>query len=345
LGRAAARAGAGAGEIAGMPARPRSRIAAEMDINQSTVFASGRFLRYEEARVGLLTHGLNYGTGCFEGIRGYWNADERELYLLQLREHFERLHNSARLLLMTLPYTVDELVALTVELCARNRFEENVYIRPLIYKSAEDVGVRLVGVPDAFAIVAVPFGKYFDTEVGLRTGVSSWRRIDDTMAPARAKITGSYINSALAKSEAQLNGFDEAIMLSHDGHVAEGSASNLFLVRKGVVYTPDPTQNVLEGITRQTVCTLVQDELGLTVRERALDRSELYAADELFLTGTAAGVTFVKSVDHRTIGDGTLGPVTRRLGEIYARFTVGLEPKYRHWLTRTYADRAAAVQA
>ena len=310
-----------------------------MSINESIVFASGEFKKYDEARVGLLTHGLNYGTGCFEGIRGYWNADDRELYLLQLADHFERLHASARLLLMKLPYTIDELCAITVELCAQNRFEENVYVRPLIYKSAEDVGVRLVGVPDAFAIAALPFGKYYDAEAGLRACVSSWRRIDDTMAPARAKITGAYINSALAKSEAQMNGFDEAIMLSHDGHVAEGSASNLFMVRKGVVFTPDPTQNVLEGITRQTVATLVRDELGLPVVERALDRSELYAADELFLTGTAAGITFLKSVDHRIVGSGTMGPVARRLSEIFERFTLGLEPKYRHWLTPTYADR------
>ncbi|MBD5656998.1 MAG: branched-chain amino acid transaminase [Candidatus Eremiobacteraeota bacterium] len=310
-----------------------------MSINESTVFAGGRFKKYDDARVGLLTHGLNYGTGCFEGIRGYWNPDDRELYLLQLREHYERLHASARVLLMTLPHTIDELVDITVELCALNRFEENIYIRPLMYKAAEDVGVRLVGVPDAFAISALPFGKYFDAEAGLRACVSSWRRIDDTMAPARAKITGAYINSALAKSEAQMNGFDEAIMLSHDGHVAEGSAANLFLVRKGVVYTPDPTQNVLEGITRNTVCRFVREELDLPVVERALDRSELYGADELFLTGTAAGVTYVKSVDHRQIGDGTMGPIVRKLGQIFERFTMGRDPKYRHWLTPTYADR------
>jgi branched-chain amino acid aminotransferase len=310
-----------------------------MSLQASTVYASGTFKKYEDAKVGLLTHGLNYGTGCFEGIRGYWNADERELYLLQLREHYARLHDSARTLLMSLPHTIDELVEITVELCARNRFEENIYIRPLVYKCAEDVGVRLAGVPDAFAIVALPFSKYVDAEAGLRTCVSSWRRVDDTMAPARAKITGIYINSALAKSEATLNGFDEAIMLSHDGHIAEGSASNLFMVRDGVVYTPDQAQNVLEGITRRTVCTLVNDLFGKTVVQRAIDRSELYAADEVFLTGSAVGVAFVKSVDHRSIGDGTMGPTVRALMQAYARFTQGLEPLYRHWLTPTYADR------
>jgi branched-chain amino acid aminotransferase len=314
-----------------------------MNLNESTVFAGGRFQRYDDARVGLLTHGLNYGTGCFEGIRGYWNADEGELLLLQLHDHYKRLHTSARILMMDLPHTVDELVEITVELCALNRFETGIYIRPLMYKAAEDVGVRLAGVPDAFAIVAVPFSKYFDAEAGLRTAVSSWRRIDDTMAPARAKITGAYINSALAKSEAQMNGFDEAIMLSMDGHVAEGSAANLFMVKNGRLVTPDPTQNCLEGVTRKTVAILAKNELQLPVIERSMDRSELYAADELFLTGTAAGITFITSVDHRPIGEGTMGPVTRELSRLFDDLTHGRIAKYREFLTPTYAARGAAV--
>ena len=314
-----------------------------MELGERIVFAGGRFQRYDEVRVGLLTHGLNYGTGCFEGIRGYWNAEDRELYLLQLREHYERLHASARILLMKLPHSVAELMQITVDLCARNRFEENIYIRPLIYKAAEDVGVRLAGTPDAFAIVALPFDKYFDANAGLRCCISSWRRIDDTMAPARAKITGAYINSALAKSEAQMNGFDEAILLSHDGHVAEGSAANIFVVKNGVLYTPDATQNVLEGITRRTVITFAKDELGLSVVERALDRSELYVADEIFFSGSAAGLAFVGSVDHRVIGEGTMGPVTRSLGAMFERLTRGREPAYRDYLTATYAGRAATV--
>jgi branched-chain amino acid aminotransferase len=314
-----------------------------MELSESIVFAGGAMRRYDEAKVGLLTHGLNYGTGCFEGIRGYWNADDRELYLLQLREHYVRLHASAKILLMNLPHTVDELIDITVELCTRNRYEENIYIRPLIYKAAEDVGVRLYGVPDAFAIAALPFGKYFDAEAGLRACVSSWRRIDDTVAPARAKITGAYINSALAKSEAQMNGFDEAILLSQDGHVAEGSAANLFLVKNGTVFTPDPAQNVLEGITRRTVLTLAKEELGLPVMERALDRSELYGADEVFLTGSAAGITYINSIDHRKIGDGTLGPVTRTLATLFDDLTMGRAERYREYLTPTYASRRVAA--
>ncbi len=310
-----------------------------MSIIDSTVFAGGKFQKYDDARVGLLTHGLNYGTGCFEGIRGYWNANERELFLLQLREHYERLHSSARILMMELPHSVDELAELTLELCVRNRFEENVYIRPLLYKAAEDVGVRLNGVPDAFAIIAIPFGRYFDAEAGLRACVSSWRRVDDTMIPARAKITGAYINSALAKSEAQMNGFDEAIMLSNDGHVAEGSAANLFLVRKGVVFTPDASQNVLEGITRRTVAMFAKNDLGLPVVERALDRSELYTADELFLTGSAVGISYINSLDHRPIADGKMGPVARELDRIFTDMTYGRHAAYRSLLTATYVAR------
>ncbi len=310
-----------------------------MKLEESIVYARGRFLTYDEARVGLLTHGLNYGEGCFEGIRGYWNADERELNLIFVREHYERLHLSAKILFMILPHSVDELVNLTVEVCARNRYEQDVYVRPLLYKSAEDVGVRLAGVEDAFAISTLPFTRYFDASAGLKVGVSSWRRIDDTMAPVRAKITGAYINSALAKSEALLNGYDEAIMLSSDGHVSEASASNLFVVKNGRLHTPDASQNVLEGITRRAIVKLAQDQFGVEVLERALDRSELYTADEIFLSGTAAGVSFITSVDHREVGDGKMGPITRGVRDLYERAVHGKEAKYRSWLTPTYAGR------
>ena len=308
-------------------------------LSESVVYAQGGFRRYEDARVGLLTHGLNYGTGCFEGIRGFWHTPERQLYLFALREHYDRLAQSASILLMTLPHTTEELVEITLELCSRNRFEEHIYIRPLVYKSAEDVGVRLHNVDEALSIVAVPYTSYFDAQRGLDVCVSSWRRADDTVAPARAKITGNYVNSALAKSEAQMNGFDEAILLSHDGHVSEGSAENLFLVKGGAVHTPDVAQNILEGVTRRVVIAFARHELGMEVIERAIDRSELYCADELFLTGTAAGVQAIASVDHRPVGGGGIGPVVERLRDIYARVTVGLEPAYRAWVTPTYGRR------
>jgi len=309
-----------------------------VDLSSITVYADRRFLNYEEAKVGLLTHGLQYGTGCFEGIRGYWVPEERELFLVQLRDHFERLATSAKIMTMELRHTVDELIDVTIELCLRNRYESHVYVRPFVYKAAEDVGVRLHNVPDAFAIVPIPFAQYIDAGRGLDVCVSSWRRADDTMAPPRAKITGLYVNSALAKSEAVQNGYDEAILLSHDGHVAEGSAENIFLARRGVLYTPDPSQNVLEGVTRRSVIEIARDELGIPTVERSIDRGELYAAEEVFFTGTAVGICGVGSIDRRQVGDGDIGPITARLSELYNRIVTGREPRYESWLTRVYAS-------
>ena len=308
-----------------------------VDLSKLTVYRDGAFSNYNDAKVGLLTHGLQYGTGCFEGIRGFWVPEDRELYLLLLREHYERLYNSAKILLMELPHSVDELIDITVDLCRRNHFETDVYIRPCIFKSAEDIGVRLHGVPASFAMIALPFTKYFDASVGLKTCVSSWRRVDDAMAPPRGKLTGLYVNSALAKSEAVLNGYDEAIMLSHDGHVAEGSAENIFMVRHGALYTPDPSQNVLEGCTRRAVMQIASEMLGLKVIERSIDRGELYAADEVFFSGSAAGLVHASSIDGRRVGDGTLGPIARQIMEIYERAVRGREPRYRSWIVPTFA--------
>jgi len=309
-----------------------------VDLSSITVYAGGKFCRYDEAKVGLLTHGLQYGTGCFEGIRGYWSPLDRELYLVLLREHFERLATSAKILMMKLPHGVDELIEIVVELCVRNRFETDVYLRPCIFKAAEDVGVRLHNVPDYFAIIPIPFGSYLEKSEGLNVCISSWRRADDTMAPPRAKITGLYVNSALAKSEAVTNGYDEAILLSHDGHVAEGSAENVFLVRGGKLLTPDPSQNVLEGCTRRAIMDIAQS-LGIETIERSIDRGELYAAEELFFTGTAAGIVHIGSVDRRAVGDGSMGPITKQLAETYQRAVRNEEPAWRGWLTEAYASR------
>lgn len=311
-----------------------------MELSATTVYANGEFRPYADAKVGLLTHGLQYGTGCFEGIRGYWSPADREIWLVQLREHYDRLAISAKILMMQLPHSTTELVEITADLVCRNRFETDIYVRPCIFKSAEDVGVRLHGVPDTFAIVPIPFTRYLDTSSGLKAGTSSWRRVDDASAPARAKITGLYVNSALAKSEAFAHGYDEAILLSADGHVAEGSAENIFLVRNGKLLTPDPSQNVLEGCTRRSIAEIARDEFGLEVIERSVDRSELYCADEIFFTGTAAGVAHVVSVDGRTVGNGGMGPVTKKLGEFYERCVRGQESKYAKWLTPAYASRA-----
>lgn len=304
--------------------------------DRSWVYFNGEVRRYADARVGLMTHGLHYGTGCFEGIRGYWDERRGQLWCFRMAEHYDRLADSCRILRIALPHSTAELCDLSSDLLRRNQFRGDVYIRPIAYKNAEIIGVKLHDVSDGFAIYTTAFGNYVDIEAGLRCMVSSWRRIDDTAAPARAKCTGTYVNSALAKSEALENGFDEAIMLNQDGHVSEGSAENIFVVRRGTVITPPPSENILEGITRATLMDLLREDIGVEVVERPLDRSELYVADEVFLCGTGAQVSPVIEVDRRRVGDGEPGPLTLRLQTAYFEICKGNNPKYREWLTGVY---------
>jgi branched-chain amino acid aminotransferase len=283
-----------------------------------------------------MTHALHYGTGCFEGIRAYWNATQNQLYLLKAEPHYARLRRSAAILRLSVPHSSDELVSLTLELLRRNEARTDTYIRPFVFVSAEEIGVRLHGLQQSFLIYSAPLGEYIATESGIRCMTSTWRRISDSAIPARAKISGSYVNSALAKSEALENGYDEAIMLAHDGHVSEGSAENLFMLRDSVFVTPSVTEDILEGITRNLLIGLIRDELGLEVVERAIDRTELYTCDELLLCGTGAQVAPVIEVDHRVIGARRVGPATQQLQEIYFRAVRGEDPRYRDWLTPVY---------
>ena len=303
------------------------------DQAESWVYFNGEVRRYKDAHLGVMTHALHYGTGCFEGIRAYWSEERRTLFVLKMAEHYERLRQSARILRMELPASTDELCAVTLEVLRRNEYRQDVYIRPLVYKAEEAIGVRLHDLRDGFLIYTAPFGNYVDTDNGIRCMVSSWRRIDDNADPARSKCTGIYINSALAKTEAMENGFDEAIVLTHDGHVSEGSAENIFIVRHGTVITPPPTDNILEGITRRALMHLVAEEMGLPMVERSIDRSELYVADEVFMCGTGAQVSPVIEVDRRRIGDGEPGPVTIRLQQLYFDACRGRSTTYRDWLT------------
>jgi branched-chain amino acid aminotransferase len=314
-----------------------------MDLDKLIIYRGGTLLPYAETKVGILAHGLNYGTGCFEGIRGYWNAKAGQLYFFRLLEHYERLAASAKLLLMELTESPERLCARTAELARANGFRQDLYVRPLAYKSAEEIGVRLHKVTHEFTITAVPHKAYFDATAGLRACISSWRRIDDNVAPARAKLTGIYVNSALAKTEAVSNGFDEAIMLNSDGHVAEGSAQNIFIVRNGVAITPPVSDGILEGITRRTIIDLCQRELNVEVLERSIDRSELYVADEVFLVGTAVEVAPVIEVDHRPVGPGKVGTKAAALRDLYRKATMGELPGYRHWLTPTYDVGASKI--
>jgi branched-chain amino acid aminotransferase len=301
----------------------------------SYAFFHNQFVPLSEAKIGVMTHCLHYGTAIFEGIRGNWNSEQKQIYLFRLREHYERMQNGCKVLKINLPYTIDELCRITVELVARCSFEEDLYIRPLAYKSSESLGVRLHNLDDDFLVFAIPWGPYLDVDKA-RCAVSSWRRPDDNVIPPQAKITGLYINNALAKTEAILNGYDEAIMLTPDGYVSEGSGENIFLVIDGKLVTPASYNNILAGITRNTVITLAQDELGIETIERQIDRSELYIADECFLTGTAAHITAVAEIDHRKIGNGEVGKVTGSLQEIYSQVIRGNHPRYLDWCTPVY---------
>ena len=296
-------------------------------------FFRGDYVPLADAKVSIMTHALHYGTGVFEGIRGNWNSDKGSIYIFRVREHYERLLRGCRMLMMDIPYSLDELCDITVELVERSGFDQDIYIRPLAYKSAEMVAnLKLQTLEDDFCLMAVPFGNYLGTDV-LRCCTSSWRRVDDPMIPARFKISGIYVNSILAKTEATLAGFDEAIILNQDGHVCEGSGENIFLVADGKLYTPPIEDNVLPGITRDTVMQLVQSELGMEVVQTQIDRSQIYIADECFLTGTAAHVTPVIELDNRKIGDGTAGPVSSKIQTMYFDIVFGRNSKFIHWCT------------
>ena len=300
-------------------------------------FLNGEYVPVRDAKVSVMTHAFNYGTGVFEGVRAYWNPTHEQLYGLHLKEHFERLHRSCRIMRIDLPYSVDQLVEITCEILRRSKLREDAYVRPLAFMSSELIGVRLHDLDSSFTMFAVPFGNYVEIDRGLSVCVSSWRRVDDNAIPARCKITGSYVNAALAKTEAQEAGFDEAIVLTYEGHVSEGSAANLFLVRDGVLITAPSTDNILEGIVRATVMQLAKDE-GLPVEIRSIDRTELYIADELFLCGTGVQMSSITSVDHRKIGDGEIGAITRRLSAIYFEAVRGNVERYKSWLTPVYTS-------
>jgi branched-chain amino acid aminotransferase len=303
---------------------------------EAYAFFRNEFVPLAEAKVGIVTHALNYGTGCFEGIRGNWNSDEEQLYLFRPAEHFERLARSCRIMKIELPRPPEELCALAAEVVRRNGFREDVYVRPLAYKASEVIGVRLHDLEDEFALFAVPFGAYHEIDKGLRCCTVSWRKVPDLAIPTRAKVTGIYVNSALARTEAHEHGFDEAIMLTANDMVCEGSGENIFAVINGELVTPDPSQDILVGITRASVIQLAREELGIRTVERPLARNELYVADEVFMTGTAAHVTPVLEIDYRTIGDGEVGPITQNVADLYFGTICGRNKKYLDWCMPVY---------
>ena len=296
----------------------------------------GRWTPLAEAKVSIMTHAFLYGTAVFEGIRAYWNEDDEQLYLLKARQHYERIVDSARILMMDPGYGVDEMVQLTIELLKRNAYREDAYVRATVYKSDEAIGVKLHGIDCRLNLLSIPFGDYIATDRPISCGTVSWRRTSDLAMPSRGKIVGSYVNPAFSKTEATLNGHEEAIVLTHEGKVSEGSAENLFMVRKGRLVTPGVNSDILEGITRAGIIELARQELGLECDIRSIDRSELYVADEVFLCGTGAQVSPVASIDHRQVGDGGIGPVTSAIMTAYFDAVRGRSPAYRSWITPIY---------
>jgi branched-chain amino acid aminotransferase len=294
-------------------------------------FFEGKIVPLSEANINIATHGFLYGTAVFGGVRAYWNEEKKQLYVFRPYDHFRRLLHSARMLSMQTSYDEESLIQLTLDLLRADNWQRDVYMRPSFYKADLGIGVRLHNLKDEFCMFVIAYEPYVKNDTNAHVTISSWRRIDDNVIPARGKVSGAYANSALIKTDANLAGFDEALVLDNNGHVSEGSAMNIFMVRDGVLVTPPVTDNILEGITRKSVMELASKELGLTVLERSIDRTEVYVCEEMFLTGTAAQITAVTKIDHRPVGAGVMGPVTTRLRSMYEDVVRGKNKKYEHW--------------
>jgi branched-chain amino acid aminotransferase len=299
-------------------------------------YIRGTFVPLEDATINIRTHAFLYGTAVFEGVKAYWLPEQNCMAAFRLQEHYQRLLQSCRIIGLQHPLDIDVMVDITVELLKRNQCNTATYLRPIIYKSDLRIGpiLKVPHTHDDFCLFSLPMDGYLDTSNGIKVGVSSWRRLDDNAIPARAKVNGAYVNTALAKTDGYACGFDDVIVLTNDGHVAEGSAMNLFLVRDGKLITSSVTDNILEGITRNSIMELAAKELGIETTSRMIDRTELYIADEAFFVGTAAEVTPIISVDHRPVGNGVVGDITGKLRDLYSKAIHGLLPAYQHWLTK-----------
>lgn len=302
----------------------------------ATAYFEGKYVPVQDAKVSIMTHAFNYGTGLFEGIRGYYVEGENNILIFRLKEHVDRMRRNMNLLCMEVPETPDQIEEICKEVSRRSGFREGIYIRPVCYKSELSLGPKLRGIESSFCCYVIKLGDYVDIQKGLDVMVSSWRRVSDNAMPSRVKSTGSYLNSSLAATEAKQSGFDEAVFLREDGTVAEGSAMNLFMVLDGKLITTPSSADILVGITRNTVLELAREELGLQVVERPIARTELYVCDELFFSGTGAQVAPVRSVDKRLINNGQTGAISKQLQDLYFQVVQGKVAKYRKWCTPIY---------
>ena len=302
---------------------------------QEFVFLDGEYIDAKTASIPVRTHAFLYGTSVFEGIRAYYNKEDDSMFIFRMKEHYERIARSARVMCMEMKYSIQELCDITVDLLKKNNYKTDAYIRPTIFKKAQKVGPGLYDNPDGVLIFTCPLGDYIDTTKGLCVCVSSWRRLEDNAIPPRAKVSGGYANAALIVTDARRAGFDDAIVLSENGHVTEGSAMNIFLVINGVLTTSNTTDDILVGVTRNTVLELAK-ELNIPIKERAIDRTELYLADEVFCCGTGAQIVPVESIDHRIIGNGKIGKITKQISDLYFEVVRGNVEKFKDWCTPIY---------
>ena len=301
-----------------------------MDLSKHAFF-EGKIIPLSEAKINIATHGFLYGTAVFGGMRAYWNEEKKRLFVFRPFDHFRRLLNSGKMMAMDIPFDEESLTQLTLDILRADDWKEDVYLRPTIYKADLGIGVKLHKLKDEYCMFVMKYEKYVKNDTNAHATFSSWRRIDDNAIPARGKVAGAYANSALIKTDANRAGFDEALVLDQNGHVSEGSAMNIFMVRDGVLVTPPVTDNILEGITRRSIIELARNELGIQVVERSIDRTEVFIAEEMFMTGTAAQVVAVTKIDHRPVGAGLMGPITTKLRLLFDDVVRAKHPKYQNW--------------
>jgi branched-chain amino acid aminotransferase len=294
-------------------------------------FFEGKIVPLADAKINIATHGFLYGTAVFGGLRGYWNEEKKRLFVFRPYDHFRRLLHSARMMAMDVKYDEESLIQTTLDVLRTDNWKEDIYLRPTFYKADMGIGVKLHDLKDEFCMFVMKYEKYVNNDTNSHVTFSSWRRIDDNVIPARGKVAGAYANSALIKTDANRSGFDEALVLDHNGHVSEGSAMNIFMLRDGVLVTPPVTDNILEGITRRSIIELARGELGLQVVERSIDRTEVFIAEEMFMTGTAAQVVAITKVDHRPVGTGAMGPITTKLRAVFDDVVRAKNSKYKQW--------------
>lgn len=306
-------------------------------MNNYYAFYQGDFVKEDDIHISIRSKAFNYGLGCFEGIRAYWDEDANQLYAFKLEDHYVRFLQSCKALNIKLPYTVEYLCNLTIELLRKNNCKTTTYIRPIAFKGSDDLGPTLNDDDDRIVIYCQPLGSYTG-KTALNVAVTTWTRLNDNMLPPRVKATASYLNSALASLEVTSRGYDEAIFLTQTGYVCEGPGENIFMFKKGKLITPPPSDNILEGITRELVMQIAKEDLGLEVIERSITRTELYSADELFFSGTAMEVTPIIKVDDREVGNGTTSNICKDIKNIFSNLTINKIEKYSLSCTPVYLE-------